>query len=564
MSSGTATVAEGGEWLAGGGYAGDIDAPPPDIVSPDTAPPRRFDPALALTAAAVLALYVVPKLLMHAGGFTADLDTGNYSHLAWAIGHGRGFASSVLGRHHLGEHFSPIMALFAPIYLVWASAYVLMVAQGAAVALAVVLVQAWLGRRLESAGLTADRIGRGAAGWRFGAGAVVLVLSVSYPALTAAWQTQFQPIVLGMPMVVASMWLMHGRVGGGGIDDGIERPASGRRTVALALVVALLLTTRESAPLAVAGLAIYAGVGLGRWRLALALGVVAGAWAGVVMGVLMPWFRAGADWRHAAYFGPLRQWDGSDGKLFYLLVLVGGLGFLPVMGRRATAAALGAVPGVCLNLATDRPSQFGFANHYDAQNVGFLLVAAMWGAVWLTPRLAALPSPRRFVVGGVVAAGVVAAGVALHDIAGTQTPFEAAARWWPTPARRATVAAAARVDAEFPDVPAVTAHGYLGPRLCHRPHYMAMRMKDWRHFAITKLLPGELIVLPGEASPLYTAWLVRAAETDGRTQTVRVTPWVRVYRYPPNAPTVNTGLRLKYVKRGLTRVAEAAAAEGGE
>ena len=56
-------------------------------------------------------IFAGPKVLQHMSGNTADLDTGNYHHLAWAILHGDAFASSILGRHHLGEHCSPVMAL---------------------------------------------------------------------------------------------------------------------------------------------------------------------------------------------------------------------------------------------------------------------------------------------------------------------------------------------------------------------------------------------------------------------------------------------------------------------
>src|SRR5687768_5593132 len=91
---------------------------------------------------------------MHAGARTTDLDTGNYSNYAWGILHGRGFYGSVLGRHHLGEHFSPIMALVAPLYLIRPTAYNLMVLQGLAVAVGVMLA-VWLStRRIEQEGFS--------------------------------------------------------------------------------------------------------------------------------------------------------------------------------------------------------------------------------------------------------------------------------------------------------------------------------------------------------------------------------------------------------------------------
>src|SRR5690606_10871127 len=137
-------------------------------------------------------------------------------------------------------------------------------------------------RRLEEVGFDERRIGPRAVLVKAGAAGLLLVLMMLYPPLLATWNTQFQPIELGLPMVVGVMMLLHA--------------APTRRNVLLLwMLVVLLLSTRESAPLSVLGLAIYAA-SLKRARLALLLGIVASAWAAIAMGIVMPWFRDGGAW----------------------------------------------------------------------------------------------------------------------------------------------------------------------------------------------------------------------------------------------------------------------------
>src|SRR6478736_5203029 len=113
---------------------------------------RTIDRSFVLMAIIITLLLLVPKLFQHAAAHTGDLDTGNYSNYAWAILHGEGFGGSLLGRHQLSEHFSPIMALVAPIYLVWSSAYVLMILQATATATAIVLTLHFADQQFRAAG----------------------------------------------------------------------------------------------------------------------------------------------------------------------------------------------------------------------------------------------------------------------------------------------------------------------------------------------------------------------------------------------------------------------------
>src|SRR4051812_11319346 len=185
---------------------------------------RSIDRAFVLTAAAVTLLFLVPKLFQHAAAHTGDMDTGNYSNLAWAIGHGEGFSGSVTGRHHLGEHFSPIMLLVAPVYLVWANGYVLMILQALGTAATIALVLRFFENLMRGGTCHPERnegsptqinseilrcardemgpVNSNAAQLRMLGTALLLILFLFYPPLLATWGSQFQPIELGMPLVV--------------------------------------------------------------------------------------------------------------------------------------------------------------------------------------------------------------------------------------------------------------------------------------------------------------------------------------------------------------------------
>jgi hypothetical protein len=323
------------------------------------------------------------------------------------------------------------------------------------------------------------------------ASAALLVLFLFYPPLLAAWRTQFQPIELGMPLVVFAIMLMHGR-----------------RDAWLGVVVLLLLCTRESAPLAVAGLAIYAGLALRRWRLAIGLVIVAGAWGAVTMGFVMPHFRAGSRWPHTRWIDPGAMWDK---KLIYLAVMLLSFGALPYLNRFARAATLAAAPGMILNLMVSRQTQLTFVGHYDAQTAPFLMIAAAHGMVTLVNapwrsaliRRATQVSPLLCFV--------------FFALTNAKTPFQLLHDWLPTPARLALASEARGLAKQYQQTPALSAWANLGPQVCHRRNYIGMRigastesMNEWAQ----RLPTGTILLVPSAAYPdkeaAQTRELIRA------------------------------------------------------
>ena len=484
----------------------------------------RRRPAIPILVVAGLALLwlvlAVPKLMQHASGNTADLDTGNYHHLAWAIGHLgpiEGFGSSVLGRHHLGEHFSPVMVLMALPYLVWPSAYLLMLLQATAVWAAMALALWQASRELREAGVKP-------AAARAAGVAVLLVMLLVYPPLTATWATQFQPVELAAPLVVLAILLVHhGRTGW------------------LWLVVPLLLSTRESAVLAVAGIGIYAAVAHGRWWLAGGLGLAAAAWGDLAMGVVMPHFRAGTDWGHTTYYGPLAAWDEKGP---YLAVMLLGLGLFPLLGRKALAATLGAVPGLLLNVSVDRWTQYGFAGHYDAHTAPFLMLAAAHGIGSVARRAEAMgpaAGPRLSVP---IFAVSVALAMTGWGVTGIKTAFQRYDDWWPETSRLATLAEARMMADRYRDAPGLTAHHRIGPHVAARPGYVAERAgrtgKKWAWFVGTRIGPGHVFLIPREDNPFVKSGLPGQVRRSGSATLLERGEYVEVWQWPTDAPPPGT------------------------
>src|SRR5262249_10223 len=92
-----------------------------------------FDVAVFLLLSALVIVALLVKLLQYYGFKIDDLDNGIYSNLVWNLVNGNWFYSGVLNRNHLGEHFSPIIVVFAPFFIVHPSPVWLLGAQGLAV-----------------------------------------------------------------------------------------------------------------------------------------------------------------------------------------------------------------------------------------------------------------------------------------------------------------------------------------------------------------------------------------------------------------------------------------------
>ena len=397
-------------------------------------------------------LCLAAKVVQFYGFALNDFDSGIYSNVAWNLLNGEGFHSDVLDRNHLGVHFSPLTALFAPIYAVFPTPMVLMVGQGLAVGMTLVLLYQ-LGMLILDPAVFGDR-----RPW------IILgfcLLAFFYGPFTNALLSHFHPPTVAMPVLAGSLIAL------------IER-----RTWLLALLVAVLLTAKENAPLAVAGLGVYAALVQGRWQLGIALGITALVSLALVLEVVMPAFQEGS-WALAGRLDPLAL---PGKKLLYLFLLLLPLGFLPLLAWRAALAAL---PLIAVNLAVGYEGQLEFKYHYNDLISIFLVVAAMHGLNRLrTLSLAGLAPTMR--TGSIMATLVLLALVFNKG----RSPITDMVKHWPSgdhwrlhqelaPYRQA------------PSDQAMVAQSGLGPYLSSRDRYVMLKT-GWRD---EKLRSGDLILL---------------------------------------------------------------------
>ncbi len=68
-------------------------------------------------------------ILRHNRVNSAKYDLGLFDQIIYNIAHGRLFESTIKGFNYLGDHFSPILIIFAPLYWIWEDVRILLIAQ---------------------------------------------------------------------------------------------------------------------------------------------------------------------------------------------------------------------------------------------------------------------------------------------------------------------------------------------------------------------------------------------------------------------------------------------------
>lgn len=98
-----------------------------------------------LLAAALFAIYAMLSIRDQREMTTTGYDLGIFDQAVRSYAHGHFPISTLKGPHYnlLGDHFSPIIAAIGPFYLLWPSAYTLLIAQAALFAVGVVPLSRW-------------------------------------------------------------------------------------------------------------------------------------------------------------------------------------------------------------------------------------------------------------------------------------------------------------------------------------------------------------------------------------------------------------------------------------
>lgn len=343
----------------------------------------------------------------------------------------------------LGDHFSPILAVLAPLYWIHDHPITLLVAQAVLLALAIPPLWAFTRRALGAVP----------------AYLVAVTYAISLP-VQHAMAFDFHEVAFAPPLMALLL----------------ERAHAGRRGQA-AVVACLLLLVKEDMGLAVAGFGLYLLV-TGARRLGAGLVVVGIAQTWVATRLIIPAFGGRPDyyWHYddlgdtvppAAWYAfthPIETVQIATDpavKIHTLLWLLAPLLFLSLL----SPMILPAVPLLAERmLAADMPTWWASSYHYDAFVVVPIFFAAVDGAARLS-RLGRFASrvatPSRLALGWAVV--VAATGIALL----LRSPLAQLAQpsWY---RGDAAVAEAEQAVEKVPDGVRVETVNNVGPHLTHR------------------------------------------------------------------------------------------------
>jgi uncharacterized membrane protein len=340
--------------------------------------------ALLWSAMAAYAIgFSALSILRHRAFATGRFDLGNMVQAVWSTAHGHplqitGLRGDQISR--LGAHFDPILAAFAPLWLIWPSPDVLLVAQAIGVALGALPVF-WLARKH----LSSDRAGLGFA-----------LAYLVYPPTQWLTLNEFHAVAFACPLLLFAIWYLD--------ED---------RLLPFALCGAAAATTKEEIALVVAGLGIWYALAHHRRRTGAAIAVAGVAVALIAIEVVIPHFnRAGT----SSFFTRYSEVGSTPGGIVhtavtdpwkivttaltgrglgYIARLVLPLGFLVVLAPLTLIAVL---PELAVNLLSAATTQTSIRFHYTAGLIPVLIAAAVYGAAWLRRRRPGLPTATAVLV----------------------------------------------------------------------------------------------------------------------------------------------------------------------
>jgi uncharacterized membrane protein len=227
----------------------------------------RTDPAIVFLGVVAAVAYAAYGIVQHAVYQTHGFDLGIFDQAIWHYSRLEAPASTIREVPNLlGDHFSPILILLAPLYWIWADPRMLIAAQGVLVAASIVPV--FLFAR--------DRIGRPAA----------TLLAVAYAlfwGISAGVAYDFHEVAFA-PLLIALLVLFADR----------------ERWLEFWVSFGLLLAVKEDMALFAVFIGLYLLLRSQPRRAAIAIGVAV-AWYEIATQVLMPHFAGGLGFQYWSY-----------------------------------------------------------------------------------------------------------------------------------------------------------------------------------------------------------------------------------------------------------------------
>ena len=340
-------------------------------------------PLLTIVAAAAFA-YILLGLFRH-WHFDTGFDLAIFDQAVWHMSRFEVPASTVSGYTNiLGDHFYPILALFAPLYWIAPAPETLIVAQALLLAASILPVNWFARARLpERAALAL-------------CAAYALFWGMQRTAIADVHEAAFAPV-----LVATALWA---------IDD--------RRWTLLWIVSGLLVLVKEDLiPLVVAfgGLLFLRG----ERKQGTVMAVGASALFVIVLLVVIPWFNNGLKWSTGGAFTSVweRPWTvpimlvSPPGKLRTILIWLAPFAFLPLR----SPYGLLLIPVALERLLSSIPVHWGAGVHYTAPLAPILAMSASDGLARLAQRTATARARTRLIVAFVTAMVVIAAIVPGHQ-----------------------------------------------------------------------------------------------------------------------------------------------------
>lgn len=316
---------------------------------------------LCVTYAVVLSYW---SLRNHWGFLTYGFDLGIFDQGVWLLSRFREPFVTVRGLNLFGDHTSFILLFVAPLYRVFDSVAVLLVAQSVALAAGAVAVFLIAREKLRNEIMSVTF-----------AAAYLL-----YPAVQWTNLENFHPDSFGTPLALFAFFFM--------IKE---------RWRAFLVTILVLLLVKEDIALLTVPLGIYVAVVHHR-KVGILTAVVSAVWLVVALRVVIPGFNdTGALYESRLAFGGIGETLKalftqplevirlvlSENRPWFLLQLFAPLAALPLLGWRVCLLAIGTL-GV--NLLSTFPYQYQIEYHYTTLIVPVLVVAAIFGVsrVWST------------------------------------------------------------------------------------------------------------------------------------------------------------------------------------
>jgi uncharacterized membrane protein len=300
-------------------------------------------------------------MLRHRSFETGRFDLGNMVQAVWSTAHGHPLRVTTLTGEQafrLGAHIDPVLMLFAPLWWLWPSPDLLLVAQAIAIGLGALPVY-WLARK---------HLGSQRAGLGFALAYLV------YPPTTWLALNEFHPGGLAMPALLFAFWYL---------DEDRLAPFA-----AFALFASIC---REDVPLVLAGFGVWYAFARGRRAVGAAIAAAGVAWTAISVGIVIPHFGAGQSTFSGRYSEARAALDHPV-ALFRLTFDHAGVHYLfdlllPLAGLcLLTPVVLSAAPALLLNLLSATPTQTSIHFHYTAAEIPPLIAAAVLGGARLRGR----------------------------------------------------------------------------------------------------------------------------------------------------------------------------------